>query len=79
MRARAAIAFPHSRSGQSAANIVFEMIELKLDIERVGTVSALLTELAGSQPRACFVFAHGAAAGMMQAFMQRTGRIKRQE
>jgi len=49
--------------------------ELKLDIERVGTVSALLTEPAVSQsakPRACFVFAHGAGAGMRQVFMQRT-------
>jgi len=49
--------------------------ELKLDIERVGTVSALLTEPAGSQstkPRAGFVFAHGAGAGMTQTFMQRT-------
>ena len=49
--------------------------KLKLDVERVGTVSALLTEPAGKQsvkPRTCFVFAHGAGAGMMQAFMQRT-------
>lgn len=41
--------------------------ELKLDVERVGTVSALLTEAA--KPRACFVFAHGAGAGMTHSFM----------
>jgi predicted alpha/beta-hydrolase family hydrolase len=42
--------------------------ELKLDIERAGTVSALLTEAA--RPRACFVFAHGAGAGMRHSFME---------
>lgn len=42
--------------------------ELKLDIEGVGTVSALLTEAA--RPRACFVFAHGAGAGMRHSFME---------
>ncbi|WP_300259342.1 alpha/beta family hydrolase [Bradyrhizobium sp.] len=42
--------------------------ELKLGIERVGTVSALLTEAA--KPRACFVFAHGAGAGMRHSFME---------
>jgi predicted alpha/beta-hydrolase family hydrolase len=54
---------------QSGHSIVTEMRELKLDIERVGTVSALLTEPA--EPRACFVFAHGAGAGMKQPFMER--------
>ena len=43
--------------------------ELKLDIERVGTVSALLIE--PPKPRACFVFAHGAGAGMRQPFMEK--------
>jgi predicted alpha/beta-hydrolase family hydrolase len=43
--------------------------ELKLDIERVGTVSALLTE--AERPRACFVFAHGAGGSMRQPFMER--------
>lgn len=41
--------------------------ELKLDIDRAGTVSALLTEPANT--RACLVFAHGAGAGMRHAFM----------
>ena len=43
--------------------------ELKLDIERVGAVSALLIE--PPKPRACFVFAHGAGAGMRQPFMEK--------
>ncbi len=43
--------------------------ELKLDIERVGTVSAVLVK--PTHPRACFVFAHGAGAGMRHAFMER--------
>lgn len=42
--------------------------EFKLDIEAVGTVSALLTEAA--RPRACFVFAHGAGAGQRHRFME---------
>lgn len=41
--------------------------ELKLGIEGMGTVSALLTEAA--RPRACFVFAHGAGAAMTHSFM----------
>jgi predicted alpha/beta-hydrolase family hydrolase len=43
--------------------------ELKLEIERVGTVSARLMQPA--EPRACFVFAHGAGAGMTQPFIER--------
>jgi uncharacterized protein len=43
--------------------------ELKLDIERIGTVSALL--MVPAKPRACFVFAHGAGAGMRQPFMDK--------
>jgi predicted alpha/beta-hydrolase family hydrolase len=43
--------------------------QLKLEIEHVGTVSALLTE--SDKPRACFVFAHGAGAGMRHSFMER--------
>jgi uncharacterized protein len=43
--------------------------ELKLDIERVGTVSALL--MSPPKPRACFVFAHGAGGGMQQPFMDK--------
>ena len=40
---------------------------LKIEIGSAGTVSALLTR--AEQPRACFVFAHGAGAGMTHAFM----------
>ncbi len=42
--------------------------KLSIEIGKAGTVSALLTrpELA----RACFVFAHGAGAGMTHAFME---------
>jgi uncharacterized protein len=43
--------------------------ELKIDIERVGSVSALLVEPA--KPRACYVFAHGAGADMRHSFMER--------
>ena len=41
--------------------------ELKIETGSAGAVSALLTIPA--QPRACFVFAHGAGAGMTHAFM----------
>jgi uncharacterized protein len=40
---------------------------LKIETGSAGTVSALLTR--AEQPRACFVFAHGAGAGMTHAFM----------
>jgi uncharacterized protein len=40
---------------------------LKIETGSAGAVSALLTRPA--QPRACFVFAHGAGAGMTHAFM----------
>src|SRR6201996_4815533 len=40
--------------------------ELKIETGSSGAVSALLTRPA--QPRACFVFAHGAGAGMTHAF-----------
>ncbi|MGH6737629.1 MAG: alpha/beta hydrolase family protein [Bradyrhizobium sp.] len=43
------------------------MTELTFQVGSVGAVSALLT--APAQPRACFVFAHGAGAGMTHAFM----------
>jgi hypothetical protein len=43
------------------------MTELTLQVGSAGTVSALLT--LPQQPRACFVFAHGAGAGMTHAFM----------
>jgi hypothetical protein len=43
------------------------MTELTLEVGSAGTVSALLT--IPSQPRACFVLAHGAGAGMTHAFM----------
>lgn len=41
--------------------------ELKLDIDRVGTVSAILMQPANA--RACYVLAHGAGADMRHAFM----------
>src|SRR5436309_5055276 len=41
---------------------------LKLDIENAATVSALL--LRPGNARACFVFAHGAGAGMSHSFME---------
>ena len=43
--------------------------ELKLDIERIGTVSAILTQPANA--RACYVLAHGAGADMRHAFMEK--------
>jgi len=42
--------------------------KLKLDSGKAGAVSALL--LRPQRPRACFVFAHGAGAGMTHPFMQ---------
>lgn len=46
-----------------------ETRELKLDIERIGPVSAILTR--PEQARACYVLAHGAGANMRHAFMQK--------
>lgn len=43
--------------------------ELKLNIERIGTVSAILTQPANA--RACYVLAHGAGAGMRHASMDK--------
>ena len=42
--------------------------QLQIDIEKTGAVSALLIRPA--QARACFVFAHGAGAGMTHPFME---------
>ena len=44
--------------------------ELKLDIERIGTVSAILTQ--PDKARACYVLAHSAGADMRHAFMEKT-------
>jgi predicted alpha/beta-hydrolase family hydrolase len=41
---------------------------LKIEVAKAGSVSALL--LRSERPRACFVFAHGAGAGMTHRFMQ---------
>ncbi|MCP3396240.1 alpha/beta family hydrolase [Bradyrhizobium sp. CCGB20] len=41
--------------------------ELKLDIENIGTVSAILTQ--PDHARACYVLAHGAGADMRHSFM----------
>ena len=46
-----------------------ETRELKLDIERIGTVSAILTQ--PEQARACYVLAHGAGADMRHSFMEK--------
>ena len=46
-----------------------ETRELKLDIERIGTVSALLTR--PDHARACYILAHGAGADMRHAFMEK--------
>lgn len=43
--------------------------ELKLDIERIGAVSAIRTR--PDKARACYVLAHGAGADMRHAFMER--------
>ncbi|MEY9880715.1 alpha/beta family hydrolase [Bradyrhizobium sp. USDA 329] len=46
-----------------------ETRELKLDIERIGTVSAILTRPVDA--RACYVLAHGAGADMRHSFMEK--------
>jgi len=43
--------------------------EIKLDIERIGTVSAMLTR--PDHARACYVLAHGAGADMRHSFMEK--------
>jgi uncharacterized protein len=43
--------------------------ELKLDIERIGSVSAILMQ--PDDARACYVLAHGAGADMRHSFMDR--------
>lgn len=43
--------------------------ELKLDIARIGAVSAILTR--PDEARACYVLAHGAGADMRHAFMEK--------
>ncbi|MBR0835426.1 alpha/beta hydrolase [Bradyrhizobium manausense] len=43
--------------------------ELKLDINNIGTVSAILTQ--PDSARACYVLAHGAGAGMRHASMDK--------
>ena len=43
--------------------------ELKLDVERIGKVSAILMQPANA--RACYVLAHGAGAGMRHASMDK--------
>ena len=43
---------------------------LTIAVDGAGSVSGLL--LAPAEPRACYVFAHGAGAGMNHAFMRAT-------
>jgi hypothetical protein len=49
--------------------VAVKIQELKLDIERIGTVSAILTQ--PTNARACYVLAHGAGADMRHAFMEK--------
>lgn len=49
--------------------VAVKIQELKLDIERIGTVSAILTQPAPA--RACYVLAHGAGADMRHASMDK--------
>ena len=49
--------------------VAVKIQELKLDIEHIGTVSAILTQPANA--RACYVLAHGAGAGMRHASMDK--------
>jgi predicted alpha/beta-hydrolase family hydrolase len=42
--------------------------QIEIDVEKTGAVSALLIHPAGA--RVCFVFAHGAGAGMTHPFME---------
>jgi hypothetical protein len=41
---------------------------LEVTVDNISTVSALL--LSPENPKACFIFAHGAGAGMTHAFME---------
>ncbi|TCU65051.1 hypothetical protein EDE08_11456 [Bradyrhizobium sp. R2.2-H] len=50
-------------------SVLVETRELKLDIERIGTVSAILTQ--PDRARACYVLAHGAGADMRHVFMEK--------
>jgi predicted alpha/beta-hydrolase family hydrolase len=43
--------------------------QLQLNVDGVNAISALLLQPAAA--RACFVFAHGAGAGMTHEFMER--------
>ncbi|MBH5370357.1 alpha/beta hydrolase family protein [Bradyrhizobium glycinis] len=49
--------------------MTYETTDLKLDIERIGTVYAILTQ--PPKARACYVLAHGAGADMRHAFMEK--------
>ena len=49
--------------------LLVERRELKLDIVRIGAVSAILTQPADA--RACYVLAHGAGADMRHSFMEK--------
>ncbi|TYL90686.1 alpha/beta hydrolase [Bradyrhizobium rifense] len=49
--------------------MIAKATELKLDIQRIATVSAILTR--PDKARACYVLAHGAGAGMRHASMDK--------
>src|SRR5665811_1441118 len=55
-------------AGRIKMNIVSPQ-QLKLEVDGANAVSALLLRPSGTQ--ACFIFAHGAGAGMTHEFMER--------
>ena len=59
------------KAGQIEMNVV-SLQQLKLEIDGANAVSALL--LRPSDAHACYVFAHGAGAGMTHEFMERVAR-----
>src|ERR1700761_6417619 len=65
---RTKISRPSSTSIMSLPADVIGAQKLEIELEGAAPVSALLT--APSRARACFVFAHGAGAGMTHPFME---------
>ena len=54
---------------QGCLTLAVKTQELKVDIGRIGTVSAILMQ--PDKPRACYVLAHGAGADMRHSFMEK--------
>lgn len=61
-------ATPRSKAGVSAPREDIEAVERRIPVPGADAVSALL--LLPARPRALYVFAHGAGAGMRHAFME---------